>query len=64
LEYGSVLPVEVRGTKNRKLALSLDPANDGNKVHSISYKAKSYESDILTIHLTCKGIRNWQLNAT
>ncbi|WAR18244.1 DCA15-like protein [Mya arenaria] len=31
LSYRSVLPAEVRGTKNRPLCLSLDPSNDGNK---------------------------------
>ncbi|KAH3853973.1 DDB1- and CUL4-associated factor 15-like [Dreissena polymorpha] len=31
LTYRSVLPAEVRGTKNRQLSLSLDPANDGHK---------------------------------
>ncbi|XP_053406182.1 uncharacterized protein LOC123536223 [Mercenaria mercenaria] len=31
LTYRSVLPAEIRGTKNRQLALSLDPSNYGNK---------------------------------
>ncbi|KAL4238832.1 protein ubiquitination [Mactra antiquata] len=51
LTYRSVLPAEVRGTKNRQLALSLDPSNDGNKeqicIKQITFDIEHYMEEAI-----------------
>ena len=42
LTYRSVLPAEVRGTKNRQLSLSLEPADGVLKVSSVLQNLSSW----------------------